>query len=467
MAIEMEKFVSKTMRKTIILKKLLVIVLFIGCIDFAFSQGKPRLGILPFSGGADGDGETIATLFSFQPDIQNSFTVVPRTSVLKAVMNEQNFQMQGYTDSDTIARIGHLLNADFVVSGHIRRLGDRSLVITNIINVETFEQLAGDYSEYRTIEDIPAMLPNISKKLIAASRRNNSKLPKLAVAPFNIANTGVNAQNAEALAQILTIEIANTGKYSVLPRTTTMQAAIKELTYQTQGYTAEEGAKALGKAINAEYILFAEARALGNMNVFTAQILHVENASLLTGDSREYRVIDDGIKLIPELALLLTDRGAAARIADRKRARNNIFGDHAKFWSIGISAGTSFAAPWAIGTVHGTIAPFKNSFLELGVDYGMISRVADVQQYYSLYPFIHAAFFLPFKKSGGWYAGAGGGYMLGKYTFPEGDIPVNIFAVDAITGINIGNILDVSYTARSNFKSVNHKLAIGYTYRFK
>jgi len=466
----MEKFISRTMQKTIILEKLFIIALFIGCIDSAFSQGKPRLGILPFSGGTDGDGETIATLFSFQLDIQNSFTVVPRTSVLKAVTDEQNFQMQGYTDSDTIARIGRMFNANFVVSGHIRRLGDRSLVITNIINVETFEQLAGDYSEYRTIEDIPAMLPNISKKLIAASQRNNSKLPKLAVAPFNVANTGVNAQNAEALAQILTIEIANTGKYSVLPRTTTMQAALKELNYQTQGYTAEEGAKALGKAINAEYILFAEARSLGNMNVFTAQILHVENASLLAGDSREYRIVDDGIKLMPELALLLTDQKRAAKqiaIRNRERSHAAMFGDPAKFWSIGISAGTSFATPWIIGMIHGTIAPFRNSFLELGIDYGMISRVTDVEQYYSLYPFIHAAVFLPFKKSGGWYIGAGGGYMLGKYTFPEGDIPVNIFAVDATTGMNIGNILDLSYTVRSNFKSVNHKVAIGYTHRFK
>jgi TolB-like protein len=453
------------------MKKLFVFaILLISVALSVFGQEKSRLGILPFSGGTGGDGETIATLFSFQADIQKAFTVVPRTSVLKAVTAEYNFQMAGYTDSDTIARIGRQFNADFVVSGHIRRLGDRNLVITNIINVETFEQLAGDYSEYRSIEDIPAMLPNISKKLIAASRRNNSKLPRLAVAPFNTANKSIDEQNAEALAQILTIEIANTGKYSVLPRTTTMQAAMKELNYQTQGYTAEEGAKALGKAINAEYILFAEARNLGNMNVFTAQILHVESTSLLAGDSREYRVVDDGIKLMPELALLLTDRTrAAAQIAIRNRERSRVatFGDSAKFWSLGISAGTSFAAPWAIGTIHGTIAPFRNSFFELGFDYGMISRVEDVEQYYSLYPFIHAAYFLPFLKSGGLYVGAGGGYMLGEYTFPEGTVPVNIFAVDAIAGVNIGNFLDVSYTVRSNFKSVNHKLAVGYTFRFK
>jgi len=454
----------------IIPKRLIIAVLFINSAFYMFSQSKPRLGILPFSGGAGGDGETIATLFSFQPDIQNAFIVVPRTNVLAAITAEQNFQRQGYTDSDTIARIGHQLNADFVVSGHIRRLGDKSLVITNIINVETFEQLAGDYSEYRVIEEIPAMLPNISKKLIAASRRNNSRLPKLAIAPFYSTNYGINAQDAETLAQILTIEIANTGKYSVLPRTTTMQAALKELNYQMQGYTSEAEAKVLGKAINAEYILFAETRSLGSMNIFTAQILHVENASLLIGGNKEYRVVTDGIKLMPELALLLTDRARAAeQIAarNRERTRTALFKDPAKFWSIGISAGTSFAAPWVIGTARGTIAPFRNTFFELGFDYGMISRVKDVEQYYSLYPFIHAVYFQPFKTSGGWYAGVGGGYMFGKYTFPEGDIPVNIFALDVTAGVNILDMFDISYTLRTSFKTVNHKVSAGYTYRFK
>ena len=101
----------------------------------AHGQAKPRLGILPFAGGEGGDGETVATLLSFQSDIQAAFTVVPRTGAVNALMTEQNFQQSGYTDSDTIARMGKMLGADFVVSGHIRRLGSRSLVIATIVNV--------------------------------------------------------------------------------------------------------------------------------------------------------------------------------------------------------------------------------------------------------------------------------------------------------------------------------------------
>ena len=448
------------------------------CACCLFSQNKPRLGILPFTGGTGGDGETIASLFSYEKDIQEAFTIVPRTSAVNAVIAEQDFQTRsGYTDSDTIAGLGKMLNADFVVSGHIRRLGKSNLVITTIVNVETFEQMAGDYRAYRNIEEVRGMMPAISKRMITASRRGALPLPKLAIAPFNIANTGVNVEDAEALAQILAVEISNTGRYAVLPRTSAMQAAIKELNFQMSGNTADEGAKALGKAINAGYVLSAEVRKLGAMNMFTAQILDVENGQQIAGDSRNYQVVDDGIKLMAELALLLTypeDAAARIRRMNREKRHTALFEDMSRFWSVGASAGTSFAAPWVIGAVHGTLAPFSNSFLELGMDFGVVSGIADAESYYSLYPFVHYAWYIPFTLpvgrqgvSGGWYAGVGAGYMLGEYAFPEIKIPVNEFAVDLIAGVNIWNMLDISYTLRTNFKSANNKLAVGYTYRFR
>jgi len=469
----LSKTVEAAIRLLEMVKKLFVVLIFLGCVIAAFTQSKPRLGILPFTGGADGDGETIATLFSFQGDIQSAFTVVPRTSAVNALVTEQNFQMAGFTDSDTIARIGRLLNADFVVSGHIRRLGDSNLIIATIIDVETFEQMVGDYRQYRTIEEVRGLLPEIAKKMITATYRNSSKLPKLAIAPFNIANKGVNVQDAEVLAQILAVEITNTSKYAVLPRTATMQAALTELNYQMKGYTAEEGAKALGRAINAEYVLSAEVRSLGSMNMFTAQILHVEDGSQLAGDMRDYQVVDDGIKLMAELAILLTDRmGAQAQISARKKesAHEAFWNDPARFWSIGVSAGSSFADPWVIGTIHGTIAPFRYSFLELGCDVGFVSTVVNNIEgsiYYSVCPFVHLAFFIPSTGNGGWYVGTGSGYSIARYNMPEKHIVLNIIAMDFIAGVIIGNVFNISYTLRTNFESASNKIAIGYTCRFK
>jgi len=450
-----------------LLKNLLVIVLLlVFCAFTAFSQTKPRLGILPFAGGSGNDGETIATLFSFQTDIQAAFTVVPRTSAVNALIAEQNFQMTGHTDSDTVARIGNLLNADYIVSGHIRRLGKSSLIIATIIDVETFEQLAGDYREYQTIEEVRSLLPLITKHLIAATQQDTSALPKLAVAPFNIANKDANVQDAEVLAQILAIEISNTGIYAVLPRTTTMQAALIELEYQAQGYTAEEGAKALGQAINAEFVLSAEARSLGSMNMFAAQILHVEDGSLLAGNVRDYRVIDDGIRVMAELAWLLTGSKPVSPVISPEKPALSETRNSAKLRTIGVNAGTAFAPPFFIANVSVTLAPFNYSFLEIGCDFGFISGAEEVS-YNSFYPFAHGAFFYPFAEKGGWYAGTGFGFMLANYRYPSGEVPVSIFAMDFITGINVGNVFNISYTLRTNFNKASHKALIGYTYRFK
>ena len=231
--------------------------------------------------------------------------------------------MSGYTDSDTVFRIGRMLNADCIISGYIRSLGSRNLVITTIVNVETFEQLAGDYREYSTIEEIRALLPEITNRLINALRYDTSRLPTLAIAPFYIANTVINTHDAETLAQILAVEISNTRRYAVLPRTSTMQAAIIELEFQMSGATSDEEAKALGQAVNAELVLNAEVRSLGGDNMFTASILHVEDGSLLAGGYRTYHSISDGSRLMIELALILTDprraeEHAAAREAEEK-----------------------------------------------------------------------------------------------------------------------------------------------------
>ena len=138
----------------------------------------------------------------------------------------------------------------------------------------------------------------------------------------------------------------------------------------------------------------------------------------------------------------------------------------AHFWSVGASLGSSFAAPWILGTVHGTIAPFKYSFLELGFDAGLVSGVTDVG-FYSLCPFAHYAYYLPVNRVIAWYAGAGGGYIFASYGFPEGDVKKNDFVLDAVTGFNILGMIDVSYTLRTNLSGILNKVSVGYTYRFK
>ena len=146
-------------------------------------------------------------------------------------------------------------------------------------------------------------------------------------------------------------------------------------------------------------------------------------------------------------------------------------GAAAKLNSLGVSLGTTFSAPWFVGTISGTLAPFRYSFFNVGVDFGFVSGYANVD-YYSFYPFAHYAVFVPYKDAGGWYIGAGAGVMLATYQFretyqfSEGEISENTFAADICTGVIIKNVFSISYTLRTDFKSASNKVSIGFLKRF-
>jgi len=378
------------------MKKLLfAVILLAGLAASAFSQEntqrRPVLGILPFTGGTGDDSEAIAALLSMEPEILRAFTVVPRTAALDAIFAEHYFQLAGLTDSDTIAGIGRLLNADYVLSGSIRQLGERSLVIATVVNVETFEQVAGYYRTYLAIEEVRDFLPSMSRSMIADTlERDAAGLPSLAILPFSMA-AGVDALDAETLSMILAIEILNAGNHVVLPRTSTIQAALSEIDFQMQGYTEDEGMVALGRAINADLVLSGGIHRLGALNMFTAHILRVADGSVVIGASRDYLVIDDGIYLMAELAIFLTDPDhAETRIAAIPRrapsvspggqhsfaGTRNRHQDYANRMSIGATAlanfntqTASFISAWPLGVGESRGSTFRgSSFFMYGGD---------------------------------------------------------------------------------------------------
>jgi len=147
-----------------------------------------------------------------------------------------------------------------------------------------------------------------------------------------------------------------------------------------------------------------------------------------------------------------------------------------RLWTIGAAVGTAFSSPWLIGTMHGTIAPFNYSFLELGVDAGILegSDAAYAKYgYVSLYPFAYYCFFLPLDNFGlnkfGLYAGVGGGLIYVSYDFQGdgGKYSENIPVAAASAGVIIFDMFNVSYTLRTNFSGLNSKLSAGYSYRFR
>jgi hypothetical protein len=155
-------------------------------------------------------------------------------------------------------------------------------------------------------------------------------------------------------------------------------------------------------------------------------------------------------------------------------ARQPILPD--KSFMIEPSIGTSFATPALIATVRVIFGLNNNFFLDGGLDFGCLifndeerkyAEIFSLESYYSWYPFIHAGCFLPISEDVvGWHFGVGGGYMITNYKFSDGMANINMPTLDLTTGFIFINRINYSYSLRTNFKGVNHKLSLGYIHRF-
>jgi hypothetical protein len=153
-----------------------------------------------------------------------------------------------------------------------------------------------------------------------------------------------------------------------------------------------------------------------------------------------------------------------------------LFAGDNRFWSTAFMLGTSFTAPWVIGTVQGTASFFPYTILETGLDVGAVhGEGGRTKEGYdiSLYPYVHFNGYLPRKFRDlhlGWYAGMGGGLMAAFRTDRGRRQTYLVPAMDAAAGIHIGKerlYFTIAYTLRTDFDRVNHKVSLGYSHRIE
>jgi hypothetical protein len=215
----------------------------------------------------------------------------------------------------------------------------------------------------------------------------------------------------------------------------------RELNFSLTGLVSDLTAQRIGHFIGADTVIYGTFRSAnsGNSHRMTITATVTETAQILLSKTYDLRI--------------------DSRLA-------GILGDNsARLWILGVSAGSSFSQPLLIGTIRGTIAPFRYSFLELGIDAGILTRRRD-EGYYSISPYAHYAFFWPFDR-GGLYAGAGVSYWFSEVSRQhESSTERKILAL-AVIGTNILDVLDISYTMRTTFTNVTNNFSVGLTYRFK
>ena len=369
---------------------------------------KDNLAILPFTGGQGDEGETIAELFSFDPQLNEVFNPIPRTSITRAINREQNFQMgSGMTDADTIVSIGRQLGAQYVVAGSIASVGNNKLLVISIMDIRNLQQIAGDFQNYRNIEDIRGKLPNMAANIIQTTRNNTAALPKLAIVPVELQG-GADQRVADTLAQLLAVHLIRTGVYAVYPRTRSLEQVMNEHNTQLSGVTADASIVGVGYGDNPDMVLSVVARRLGNSNMFNAVIINLQTGTQVMGRSADYRDIDDGMRAMENLAIYLT--GSSEQVSqrqqdDRRTQRMQNFGI-----GLGFRAGytTPFGLPYP-GISLSAIAELKiNQFFSLQTEFQ-----------FTIAEYLGTFFYIP---------------LLARYSFS----PKN-FIISPFAGIAFGN----------------------------
>jgi TolB-like protein len=451
---------------------------------------RDRLAILPFTGGQGEDGETIAELFSFEKELASVFDPVPRTSINAAIRNEQRFQMtSGMTDPDAIAALGKQLGARYVVAGSITKLGNRNLLIIAIVHIEDLRQIAGDVQTYGSIGEIRGRLPAMARSIVAASKTSVSNLPLLAVPPVQLSG-GADAREADALAQILAVHIIRSGKYAVYPRTKSLEQVQSEYGNQFNGDVADEYLPKLEAGENPRFVLSVMARTLDGEKMFNAVIINLETGAQAAGDTADYRSLnDDGMHVMEILSLKLSGKKAEAarqenvlkKAAETVRRKQEAQRTWSAFksgaarlfedWSMSVGVGTTFTTPVLTLTPAVTIpiAAYLDVgvYLDVGCDFGFLTNADYIEDlsYNSYYPYVRASVFVPIGDSFGFHSGLGYGCMIADYQYGVYDVRAVVHAFDFAVGFLLINALDLSYSIRTDFKNVNHKLSIGYVYR--
>lgn len=140
------------------------------------NEDAPTLAVMPFyivapDEASINDAEVLAQILTCSLANSGKYNVLVRTtSTVKKIMEELNIQESGLTDRENIKIIGKALNAEYVLSGFVSKLGSDSYIDIEIMDTETGLQKVGADVIYENIGDGVNIIPELSYRLTGVGR---------------------------------------------------------------------------------------------------------------------------------------------------------------------------------------------------------------------------------------------------------------------------------------------------------
>jgi hypothetical protein len=123
------------------------------------------------------EAEILAQLLATEIANSGRYAVFPRTKAIEKVMEEHHIERSGMTDAENIKTIGEAVNAHYVLSANVRKVGGDNYFSASILHIVEASQGKGTYEKYQTVNDGLTLMPKIAQTLTGTAAPAENTTP--------------------------------------------------------------------------------------------------------------------------------------------------------------------------------------------------------------------------------------------------------------------------------------------------
>ena len=134
------------------------------------AASRDRVVVLDFTsnGVSPGDARTVSEIFKSKLIVAGIYDVLDRTNI-NAILGELEIQSAGLTESADALRVGTLLDARYLVSGSLMKLGSRMAMSVKLVDVATGAIIKTADTRLSSLDEVDARTASLVEALARAS----------------------------------------------------------------------------------------------------------------------------------------------------------------------------------------------------------------------------------------------------------------------------------------------------------
>lgn len=148
------------------IKKFIYIVILIFSAALFSETKKEIVGIYNITARNvdENSADTVSDILRSEIAKTGKFEVLDRSNMDK-ILQEQNFQTSGITNSDDAVKAGKILNVDLMAFGSFSKLGKAYVISIQMVNVESGKIIYSENEKFNSIEDSDVAIKKIIQKI--------------------------------------------------------------------------------------------------------------------------------------------------------------------------------------------------------------------------------------------------------------------------------------------------------------